>query len=53
MLVEYTDDEVDENVVNKKNEVVFKLKKIKDLYYKTLTDLAEYTTKYDLYTFMI
>jgi len=49
MLVGYTEDNVDENVLSIKNKFTDKLKNMNDLYSKIMSTLAEDKIKYNLY----
>jgi len=53
MLVGYTEDIVDENVLSIKNKFTDKLKNMNDLYSKIMSTLAEDKIKYNLYVVLV
>lgn len=53
MLVGYTEDNVDENVLSIKNKFTDKLKNMNDLYSKIMSTLAEDKIKYNLYVVLV
>lgn len=53
MLVDDTEKEVDQNVLNLKNRLAFKLNKTKELLEKSVAQLSEYKTKHELYAIVL
>lgn len=53
MLAGDTEHDVDDKVMNTRNEFVFKLKKLKELHVKCMGELAEYKMKHNLCVFLI